>query len=385
MSLTPAQQFQDLMKKAAAPLIIPPAYPSRDAVASAYALALFLKNTGKIVTLAGEHIDTDKETLSFLTQPENILASIAGARDFVLSFNTARNKILNVRTETSAEEVRIYLTPENGSIDPRDFSFVPAQFKFDLAIVIGASDKEHLGKIYEDNPDIFYEIPIVNIDNHSENELFGQVNLVDITASSNAEILSDVLEKAAPNLFTENVSEALLTGIVSATDSFQKRNTTPKALKLASHLMDKGADQQKIIRSLYKTQPLHLLKLWGRVMAQVKWNESLKLIWACVDIEDLVQARARTEDLPQVLEKIKSNYSSAHMFMILYPETTTLMRGIVKAHSSEALTFFAERFKEGEVRGDTISFSIAAGSLDEAEHIVISRLQNLLTPMEKSS
>jgi len=303
MSLTPAQQFQDLLKKTAAPLIILPAYPSRDAVASAYALALFLKNTGKIVTLAGEHIDTDKETLSFLTQPENILASIAGARDFVLSFNTARNKILNVRTETSAEEVRIYLTPENGSIDPRDFSFIPAKFKFDLAIVIGATDKESLGKIYEDNPDIFYEIPIVNIDNHPENELFGQVNLVDITASSDAEILADVLEKAAPSLFSEAISECLLTGIVSATDSFQKKNTTPKALQLASHLMDKGADQQKIIHSLYKNQPLHLLKLWGRVMAQVKWNEDLKLIWAFVTIEDLVQARAKVEDLPQVLEK----------------------------------------------------------------------------------
>jgi len=384
MSLTPAQQFQDLLKKTLAPLIILPAYPSRDAVASAYALALFLKNTGKIVTLAGEHIDTDKETLSFLTQPENILASIAGARDFVLAFNTARNKILNVRTETSAEEVRIYLTPENGSIDPRDFSFIPAKFKFDLAIVIGATDKESLGKIYEDNPDIFYEIPIVNIDNHPENELFGQVNLVDITASSDAEILADVLEKAAPSLFSEAISECLLTGIVSATDSFQKKNTTPKALQLASHLMDKGADQQKIIHSLYKNQPLHLLKLWGRVMAQVKWNEDLKLIWAFVTIEDLVQARAKVEDLPQVLEKIKGNYSSAHLFMILHPETNGLVRGIVKAHTSEALTFFAERFKEGTLHGDMISFALPAISLDEAEHVILGRLQNILTPPEKS-
>jgi len=224
--------------------------------------------------------------------PETILSSIAGARDFVLAFNTSRNKILGVRTEKTEDEIRIYLTPENGSIDPRDFSFIPAKFKFDLAIVIGAPDKESLGKIYEDNPDIFYEIPIINIDNHPENELFGQINLVDITASSTAEIVAETLEISDAKLFTEAVSESLLTGIISATDSFQKRNTTPKALKLASHLMDKGADQQKIVRSLYKTQPLHLLKLWGRVMAQVKWNEELKLIWAFVSIEDLVQARA---------------------------------------------------------------------------------------------
>ncbi|MFZ2299788.1 MAG: hypothetical protein WAW00_01465 [Candidatus Moraniibacteriota bacterium] len=383
MSLTSVQQFQELLKKTAAPLILVPSYPSRDAVASAFALALFLKGSGKVATLAGEHIDTDKEMLAFLVQPEHVLSAIAGARDFVLAFNTSRNKILSVRTEKGDEEVRVYLTPENGSIDPRDFSFIPAQFKFDLVIVVGSPDKEHLGKIYEDNPDIFYEIPIINIDNHPENELFGQVNLVDITASSNAEILAEALEKAAPTLITDAISEALLTGIVSATDSFQKRNTTPKALKLASRLMDKGADQQKIVRSLYKTQPLHLLKLWGRVMAQVKWDENLKLIWAFVTIEDLVQARARVEDLPQVLEKIKSNYSSAHLFMILSPEISGVVRGIVKAHSAEALTFVAERFKEGVVHGDMVSFVIPAVSLDEAERVILGRLQNLLASPEK--
>ncbi len=383
MALTPAQQFQELLKKTTAPLVLLPSYPSRDAVASAFALVLFLKNAGKTVTLAGEHLDTDKEIFAFLAQPENILTAITGARDFVLSFNTSRNKIIGVRTENTDDEVRVYLTPENGAIDPRDFSFIPAQFKFDLAIVVGSPDKEHLGKIYEDNPDIFYEIPIVNIDNHSENELFGQVNLVDVTASSNAEILADVLEKSAPEFFTEMVSEALLSGIISATDSFQKRNTTPKALKLASHLMDKGADQQKIVQALYKTQPLHLLKLWGRVMGQVKWNESLKLIWAFVTIEDLVQARAGVADLPHVLEKIKSNYFSANLFMILYPETSSLIHGIVKAPSQEALAAFAGHFKEGTLQGDVLFFSLSAGSLEEAERIILDKLQNILTPPEK--
>ena len=329
--------------------------------------------------MAGENILKDKEALAFLGEPETLLPSITGARDFVLSFNTTRNKISNVRSENTEGELRIYLTPDHGSIDPRDFSFIPAQFKFDLAIVIGAPDKEHLGKIYEDNPDIFYEIPIVNIDNHSDNELFGQVNLVDITASSNAEIMAEALEKTDPTCIDERVRESLLTGIVSATDSFQKKNTTPKALQTASHLMDQGADQQKIVRSLYKTQPLHLLKLWGRVMAQVKWNERLKLIWAEVSVEDLVQARARTEDLPQVLEKIKSNYSSANFFMILYPETNTHVRGIVKAVSAENLAFFAEHVGGGTTQGDMFQFVLSANSLDEAEQTIIEKLQKIFT------
>lgn len=375
MSLSPAQQFQELLKKAITPIILLPAYPSRDTLASAFALAFSLKKMGKAVHIAGENILTDKELVAFLGEPENLLSTITGARDFVLSFNTERNKITNVRSETVGNELHIYLTPERGSIDPRDFSFIPAQFKFDLAIVIGASDKESLGKIYEDNPDIFYEIPIINIDTHPDNELYGQINLVDITASSSAEILSEAFEKAFPNVLDERVSESLLTGIIAATESFQNKNTTPQALQIASRLMDHGADQQKIVRSLYKTQPLHLLKLWGRVMAQAKWNEELKLIWALVSLEDLIQSRARVEDLPAVLEKIHNNYSSAGLFMILSPETNTQVGGIIKSTSVENLARVAERIGNGKIQGDIFRFSLPVNSLDEAEERIIAALQ----------
>lgn len=379
MSLSPSQQFEELLKKTVTPLIILPQFPSRDAVATAFALSFFLKHIGKDAHLAGENVLLDKESFTFLGEPDNLLPSITGARDFVLTFSTARNKILNVRTETGTDELRIFLTPENGAIDPRDFSFIPAKFKFDLAIVVGSPDKEHLGKVYEENPDIFYELPIINIDNHSDNELFGQLNLVDITASSNAEILADILGKSALGQPNDQTNESLLAGIIAATDSFQKKNTTPKALQIASHLMDQGADQQKIIRSLYKTQPLHLLKLWGRVMAGVKWNEQLKLIWALVTVEDLVQARASASDLPRVLEKIRGNYSSGNFFMILYPESHAQVRGLIKGATTESLTLLSERFKESTLHGDTLEFALAVESLDEAERLTIEKMQGLLT------
>ena len=377
MSLTSVQQFQELFKKSSRPLILLPTYPTRDAVASAYALAFFLKKHGKDATVAGDNVLRDKTELAFLPEPEGLLSAIEGARDFVLSFNTERNKIIDVRTETVGQELRIYLTPEHNTIDPRDFSFIPAQFKFDLCLIVGAPDKESVGKIYENNADIFYEIPLINIDNHSQNELFGQVNFVDITASSVSEIATELIERAAPDAIDERIAECLLTGIISATKSFQKKNTTPKALQLASQLMDKGADQQKIVRSLYKTQPLNLLKLWGRVMAGVKWNEELKLIWAPVSLEDLVQSRSRVEDLPAVLERIKSNYSSATFFLLLYPESVSMVRGIVKAVSQENLTALAERFREGELQGDLFSFTVDARSLEEAELKTIEKWQQI--------
>ncbi len=73
----------------------------------------------------------------------------------MLAFNTKFNKITNVKTERVEDELRIFITPEKGSIDPRDFSFIPAKFKYDLVISVGCADKESIGKVYEENPDIF--------------------------------------------------------------------------------------------------------------------------------------------------------------------------------------------------------------------------------------
>lgn len=375
MSLTPSQQFRELLKKADHALILLPAFPSLDAIATAFALALSLEERGARATVCGERLLIESEPLSFLSLPQDRRDVLSGVRDFVLSFNTEHNPIVDVRTERAPGELRIYLTPEQGAIDPRDFSFVPARFAFDLAIVVGAPDKEHLGTAYEHNPDIFYEMPVVNLDNESGNEMFGQVNLVEMTASSCAEIAAGVLlEEEKGDRMSEPVANALLSGIIAATESFQKKNTTPKALRLASLLMQAGADQQKIVRKLYKTQPLHLLKLWGKAMAGVRYNEELKMVWSLIRIEDLVHARAKAEELPAVLDKIKSNYTSAQIFALLSPETRDRVRVLMKAQSAEILATLAPLFPESELRGETLSFSLEAPSLETAEEKLFEKM-----------
>jgi nanoRNase/pAp phosphatase (c-di-AMP/oligoRNAs hydrolase) len=375
MSLNHDQQFRELLRQSTHPLVLVPPFPSRDDVATALALALAIETMGKPVTVAGDRLPAAQQNLGFLQSPKEVRASLAGTRDFVLSFNTDHNKILGTRTAQEGSEFRIYLTPERGAIDPRDFSFIPAKYMFDLAIIIGASDKEHLGKIYEENPDIFYEMPLVNIDNHSENELFGQVNLVQLTASSKAEIITGFFERTDGEGLTEPVAEALFTGIVTATESFQKKNTTPQALRYASYLMEHGVDQQKIIRALYKTQPLHLLKLWGRVMAAVRWEENERLIWAPVSIEDLVQARARVEELPVVLEKLRGSYSAATAFAVLFQEDSSRVKGFLQAAQPEQAIALKEKFPGAEVRDDLLVFDLTATTLAAAETEFLQRFR----------
>jgi len=372
MSLTPKEQFQNFLEKSQEILLIISPHFSGDAYSAALGLQEVLENQGKQTDLifSGE-ID---EKFSFLKKSKSLLKTITGARDFVLSFNTSQNKISNVRWEKENDHTNIYVTPEKGSIDPRDFSFILAKFKYDLIIVIGCPDLETLGEIYEKNTDLFFEVPVVNIDNKSENENFGKINVVDVTAASCSEIIYDLLSQETVEKINTSSAQNFLSGIISATDRFQKKSTTPKTFFIASQLMGKGADQQEIIRWFYKTQSLPLLKLWGRIMAKLNWNDEIKMAWSEISVRDFVESRANPKMLPAILHKLQDNYTEGDLFMIIYNDTPASSIAIVKGRKKELLQKLSQKVNK-KIQDDLLEISLQTPNSREVSQIIIDSLK----------
>lgn len=361
MSLEPIQQFKSFLEKSKEILILLPENPSGDAIGSAWALYFFLEQKNILPAIAMANGLPPK--FSFLPRPENILKNISSARDFVLSFDTTSNKITAVRSEEKENNFRVFITPEKGAIDPKDFSFILAKFKYDLIIVLDCPDLEKLGKIYTENTELFFEVPVINIDHQPDNENFGQINLVDVVASSVSEILAGILENIDYQAVNEKIAGCLLAGIISATDSFQKKNTTPRALLTAATLMDKGADQQEIVRWLYKTQPLSVLKLWGRAMAKINSDEKAGLIWTALPVTDFVQSRTTPENIPEILEKLEENYIEGKTFMLLYNDTPTSTIVAVKLIDPAHLSRLALALN-GEIKKGILEIKIPESNLE---------------------
>jgi len=374
MSLTPQEQFKKFLEDSKNVLILIPENPSADAVGSAWALYFFLENKKLVPTIAFSNNLSQK--YNFLPRPQKILSEISGARDFVLSFDISRNKITGLKSEEKDGKFIIYLTPEKGAIDPRDFSFILAKFKYDLVIVIDSPDLEKLGKIYANNTDLFFEVPVVNVDRRSDNDNFGQINLIDVTASSCSEILTRTLEELAPELIDKAVATCLLSGIIGATDSFQKKNTTPRSLATAAMLMDKGADQQEIIRWLYKTHPLHILKLWGRAMAKLNWNPDSQLVWSEISLEDFIQSRSNSADLAIILEKLQESYSDGKIFMTLYNDTPTSSMALVKTADIEIAKKIYLAFG-GEIKRGVLEIKFEKDNLSEVGRTVAEKIKRV--------
>lgn len=313
-----ANEAIPLINKSEEILLIIPPNPTDDVLSSAFALHRYFQKLNKKSYFF--HKQPIPNRLSFLEKPEKILDTLNGSREFVLLFKTKYNKILNVHSENMGDHFEVRVTPEKGSIDPRDFSFMPADFKYDLLITFGTASLESLGDIYHENTDLFFEVPKINIDNKSSNENYGQANMIDVTACSIAEICTGLILEHDESQFDKEIAQALLTGIISATESFQMATTTPRAMIAAARLMKYKANQSTVIRYLYKTKSFSFLKLWGRVMAHLEWDEETKMAWALLDANDFQDSGANYEDIPYILEEIQKNFYEGQVFGIFYYE-----------------------------------------------------------------
>lgn len=364
MALSPQDQLKNQIESAENILILTIEKPSHDAAAASWAMAHLLKGLGKNPTVLQRESGT--ESFSFLPPPDKMEKEITGTRDFVLSFDTTRNKIIDFRTENKIDAFEIYITPENEAIDPRDFSFIPAKFKFELVIILGCQNLEGLGKMSEENSDLFFEVPIANIDNSTANENFGQINIVDVTASSVSEMLSGIFKNIWEKQTDQNIAQCLLAGLISETHNFQARKTTPQTFLTASWLIEKGANQQVIVRNLFKTQSFSFMKLWGRVMARLQWNEKLKIAWSTLSLEDFVQSRTKPEELPLVLEKVKDNFSAGKYFAILYSQSLEKTIALVRNSDTESLKNI-QKILGGEIRNNYLEIAFENKNILEAE------------------
>lgn len=139
--------------------------------------------------------------------------------------------------------------------------------KFDAILVCDCGDIRLIGKPLENYPDIFGNTPIINIDHHTSNPLFGTYNLVDIEASSTCEIIYDLLRKMDVKI-NEQIATLLLFGIIRDTNCF-KNSIRPHTFEVTGELLSLGADYDQIIFETYRREQLSYLELYGHILSNL--------------------------------------------------------------------------------------------------------------------
>jgi hypothetical protein len=248
--LTPKQQASEAVRQARTILVTTGARPSVDQVASVVALTQILRKFGKKTTAIIS--DPIPESLSFLGI-ETLDRSLSGQRDFILRLDLGRAEVDSLKYTIDAGKLNVHITPAKGSFAPSDVTFDYGSYHYDLAIVLGVASRTRLDRVFTENPELYAQVPMINLDFHRSNEGYGAVNLIDGNAASLGEILIALSESLQTGLIDEDISTALLTGIIASTDRFTANHTTAKSLTVAAQMMAAGARQQQIVTALYKS------------------------------------------------------------------------------------------------------------------------------------
>lgn len=374
MGKTPIKQTIDLIGKSNNLIIGLPNNPSTDAVASGLAMFLVLEKLGKKVKVVCSGFNLPPQH-QFLPKSKEIVSDLTALRKFVISLDVSRTKVQELSYDISNnKKLDIFITPKNGFFEERDVTTSASAYEYDAIIILDTPDLEGLGKIYDDNTEFFYHTPIINIDHNPANEYFGEINIVNLVATSTSEIIFELLKELDTGL-DEYVATSLLTGIISKTKSFQTTSVTPRSLAISSYLIENGARRDDIIKNLYRTKSINTLKLWGRALARLKTEQNGKIVWSLLNKRDFDKSNAKEADLEGVIDELIINTPDAEVVVILYEPQEKNINVIV--NSVKAIDGFG-LFKKYRPTGthNFTKFFIENKNLIDSEKEVLDVLRN---------
>lgn len=184
---------------------------------------------------------------------------------------------------------------------PISFAFLPGnellkvydkeQEEYDCVIAIDTGDLNRLGERFT----IFNVAKSkINVDHHITNTMFGDLNYVDIKASSVAEIIWDMLQSINFEV-DEEIGTCLYTSIMTDTGGFRYSNTTSKTHEIAGKLIDIGVNISKVSQEIFESSSLARLKILGEVLKTLDVYFDGKV--ACLYLTDkMLESTGSTED-----------------------------------------------------------------------------------------
>lgn len=286
-----------------------------DKIATAIALYKMLELQGKAVSLISALPLPD--VTSFLGEGIVPTTALGVNTSLELVVSTKSAKLDQLSYQIEDDGIHIFLHPREGLFKESDVHTQASSSPLDTLILVGVSTPEDLGAIYQQHADQFFNTPKLVFDTSPENTYFGTVNVVDVTASSLGELVTDLLLSVEPGWVQGEVATALLAAITASTNSFQSVKTTPRTFALASDLITAGAKQQEVVKHLYKTKPFPLLKLWGRALARAQFVESASLLYALLTASDFEKTETTPELAEGVLQELLDNSSGAQVVALL--------------------------------------------------------------------
>lgn len=250
-----------------------------------------------------------KELINYIKKAENILIiSHVNPDGDTLGSMLALKSIIKNDFKKEADAVTFGIIPEIYEFLPgvKDvLKFADLKDSYDLAISVDVASKERMMEALS----VFQNAKIsVNIDHHKTNKGFGNLNIIDDSASSTGEVIFDIIKSENLTL-DKDTACAIYTAVLTDTGGFRFENTNEKVLIIASELVKCGANPNEIARSCYESKSKAQVMLHANTIANAKFEHNGKIAYAIITNDDIKKYNANqshTDGISEALRQIKT-------------------------------------------------------------------------------
>lgn len=172
--------------------------------------------------------------------------------------------------------------------------------KFDYSICLECPSLERTGLA-----ESLSQIPILNLDHHLGNELYGETNWVDTGAPALGEMIYR-LAGALGVAVDAATATSLYTAVMTDTGGFRFGNTTPAAFDVAAALVRLGAQPDDVSHWIYESQSEATLRLLGEMLRTLELHHGGRIATVQLLEEMFQRAGATAADAEDLVDYPRS-------------------------------------------------------------------------------
>lgn len=217
-----------------------------------------------------------------------------------------------------------------------------ASRRWDCAVVFECSVLSRIGSVEKLLPP---GIPIINIDHHRHNSLYGIVNIVDPEAAACGEMVYDMFRHWKATI-TPHMANQLVVALMTDTGRFCHPCTKARTLEVTAKLMHLGADLTDLAEKIYQSFSPAQFRLIHHILSKAELRSGGKVCFLSLSIADRKRFGVPMHDLEGLVDYTLS-LDSVRLGALLKELGPRKTKASLRSNNAVDVAKLAQRFGGG--------------------------------------
>ena len=217
-------------------------------------------------------------------------------------------------------------------------------------------------------------VKVINIDHHQSNSFFGDINIVDDSKSSTAEVLYEVFEKEKEDV-SKNSAQCFYVGIYDDSIAFTTPRVDAKTFKILNDLVKTGIDVSYISDNLLRRDSLSRYRIMPKILDTLQLRYEGKVASVHLENSWLDETGAEVRECDDVVNMV---LNIAVVQMVCYFRVVKgKVRVSLRSKGDIDVSKIASNF-EGGGHKNAAGLSMETDNIDEAKEQLLKTIQSCI-------